>query len=151
MHRKITGLLAILLLGCAWLTAQVQTGNITGTVRDATGAVVPNATVTVVSLGTQARRTVQSSSTGTYTVTGLQPGQYEVTVTSGNFAPFKQEVNVAVGGNSALDVSLGVSASATVEVVAQNASIEVNTQTQELSQIISSATVTIAKSHAKSL
>src|SRR5690349_13422476 len=103
MHRKITGLLLVLLLGCAWLAAQVQTGNITGTVRDSSGAVVPNATVNVVSVGTQARRTVQSSSTGTYTVTGLQPGPYEVTITSGNFAPFKQEITVAVGGNATLD------------------------------------------------
>ena len=138
MHRKITGLFAILLLGCAWLAAQVQSGNITGTVRDSTGAVVPNATVNVVSVGTQARRTVQSSSTGTYTITGLQPGQYDVTINSGNFAPFRQEITVAVGGNTTVDATLGVTASTTVEVVAQNPSIEVNTQTQELSQVISS-------------
>src|SRR5262249_54717513 len=138
MHRKITGLLVLLLLGCAWLAAQVQSGNITGTVRDSSGAVIPNATVNVVSLGTQARRTVQSNSAGTYTVTGLQPGQYGVTITSGNFAPFKQDIAVAVGGNTTLDATLGVSASTTVEVVAQNPSLEVNTQTQELSQVISS-------------
>src|SRR5207237_8275953 len=108
MHRKITGLLAILLFACGGLLAQVQTGNITGTVRDTSGAVVPNATITVVSLGTQARRTVQSGSAGAYTVTGLQPGQYEVTISSGNFAPFKQEVAVAVGGNLTLDATLGV-------------------------------------------
>ena len=138
MHRKITSVLAVMLFGCTLLFAQVQSGNITGTVRDTSGAVVPNATVAVVNLGTQAHRIVQSNSAGTYTVTGLQPGQYEITITSGNFAPFKRNLTVAVGGNETVDASLGVSASTTVEVVATNPAIEVNTQSQELSQVISS-------------
>ncbi|HJX00037.1 MAG TPA: carboxypeptidase regulatory-like domain-containing protein, partial [Terriglobales bacterium] len=138
MRHTITTLLGMLLFGCALLSGQVQTGNITGTVRDASGAVVPSATVTALNLGTQARRTVQSGPAGAYTITGLQPGRYELTITSGNFAPFKQQIEVTVGGNATADATLGVSASTTVEVIAQNAGVEVNTQTQELSQVISS-------------
>jgi len=142
MHRKITSVLAVMLFGCTLLFAQVQSGNITGTVRDTSGAVVPNATVAVVNLGTQAHRIVQSNSAGTYTVTGLQPGQYEITITSGNFAPFKRNLTVAVGGNETVDASLGVSASTTVEVVATNPAIEVNTQSL-------SATVTATQPYAQ--
>src|SRR5204862_4594501 len=115
----------------------VKSGNITGTVRDTSGAVVPNATVAVVNLGTQAHRIVQSNSAGTYTVTGLQPGQYEITITSGNFAPFKRNLTVAVGGNETVDASLGVAASTPGDVSATNPAIEDTTQAAGLSQVIS--------------
>ncbi|MFL6436951.1 MAG: TonB-dependent receptor domain-containing protein [Terriglobales bacterium] len=139
MHPKITRLLAFTALACGLVFAQVQSGNIVGTVRDASGAVVPSATVTVMNLGTQAKRTVQSGPAGAYTIAGLQPGQYEVRVSSGNFAPFRQQVEVTVGGSLTVDAALGVSgATTTVEVLAQNPAVDVNTQTQELSQVITS-------------
>ena len=50
-----------------------ETGDIAGTVTDPTGAVVPNATVTIRNLGTNAARSVTTSSSGRYVVTGLQP------------------------------------------------------------------------------
>ena len=136
MLRRITGLFGVL-LSCGLLAAQVQTGSISGTVRDSSGAVVPNATVTVINLDTSARRTVQSGPAGVYTVTGLQPGKYEVEVRSGAFAPFREGVEITVGGSITADATLNVStASTTVEVIAQNPAVEVNTTTQELSQVI---------------
>jgi outer membrane receptor protein involved in Fe transport len=120
------------------LVAQVQTGSISGTVRDKGGAVVPNATVAARNLDTSAERTVQASGDGVYTIPGLAPGTYELTFTSGNFAPFKEKVQVTVGGKSTLDATLGVAgASTTVEVTAEASGVEVNTQTQEQSQVIS--------------
>jgi hypothetical protein len=57
-------LVACLLLLAAGLAAQTATGEITGTVTDSTGAVVPGATVTVTNLTTNARRSVQTNTAG---------------------------------------------------------------------------------------
>jgi hypothetical protein len=131
-------LLLFLVVTSAVAIAQVQTGSISGTVRDKAGAVVPGAAVLAKSLDTGAERTVQAAADGVYTIPGLSPGQYELTFSSSGFEPFKQKVQVTVGGKSTLDATLGVgTTSTTVEVSAEAAGVEVNTQTQEQSQVIS--------------
>ncbi len=129
--------LVVWMFAAVAVTAQVQTGSIAGIVRDKAGAVVPNAAVTAKNLETGAERSVQSNAEGSYNILALAPGSYEVTVTSGNFAPFKQKAAVSVGGTATVDATLGVSGGATsVDVTAEAAAVEVNTQTQEQSQII---------------
>ncbi len=137
MRRNFRLVCGVLLLSVAAF-AQVQTGSISGTIRDKAGAVVAGATVAAHNVDTAAERTVQSAGDGGYTIPGLAPGLYELTFTSGNFQPFKQKVQVTVGGKSTLDATLGVAAtSTTIEVSAEAAGVEVNTQTQEQSQVIS--------------
>ncbi len=127
----------VCIFGAVAAMAQVHTGSIAGVVRDKAGAVVPNATVTAKNSETGAERTVQSNAEGSYNILALPPGNYDVTVTSGNFAPFTQKAAVSVGGTATVDATLGVSGGATsVEVTAESAAVEVNTQTQEQSQII---------------
>jgi Carboxypeptidase regulatory-like domain len=129
--------LAVLMLGAGQATAQVHTGSIAGVVRDKAGAVVPNATVTAKNTETGAERTVQSNAVGSYNIVALPPGDYEITITSGSFAAFKQKAAVTVGGTVTVDAALGVSGGSTsVEVTAEAAGIEVNTQTQEQAQVI---------------
>jgi hypothetical protein len=116
--------------------AQVDLGQIAGTVVDQSGAVVPGATVTVKSLATNSARTDATSSTGAYLIPGLEPATYQVTVTSGSFKPFAAKVEVTVGSHVTVDVELSVSTSTTeVQVVAEGGA-QVNTQTQELSQVV---------------
>src|SRR5437868_6661365 len=122
--------------------AQVQTATMTGTVRDNSGAVIPNAHVTVKNLDTGAARDTVSNAQGGYTVPGLSPGNYEINVASGSFSNYKQTVPVTVGGVATVDPTLGLaSASTTVEVTAQQEAVQVNTETQEVSQIITPAQV----------
>src|SRR5258707_5022125 len=132
-------LLAIFAFGPA---AQGQeTGQITGTVTDPTGAVVPNATIAVKNLGTNAVRTVTSSSTGAYVVTGMQPANYELTVTGSGFRPFSTRVEVTVAAKVTVDAKLSVTQeTASVEVTAEGGA-QANTQTQELSQIVNATQV----------
>jgi hypothetical protein len=63
-------------------------------VRDKAGAVVPNATVKANNSETGAERTVQSDAEGSYNILALPPGSYEITLISGNFAPFTQKAAV---------------------------------------------------------
>ncbi len=62
-------------------------GEIRGTAKDVTGAIVPNATVTVTNPQTGLRRSVTTDAAGGYQVTGLPPASYEVTAASSGTRP----------------------------------------------------------------
>ena len=118
--------------------AQSETGQITGKVTDPNGAVVTGAAVTLSSVETGAQRTATTNDEGVYTITNLQPGTYEVVVEAANFAKSTQRVQVTVGAKASLETALSVSgiSTATIDVV-DNAGVEVNTQTHELSNVVS--------------
>ena len=102
-------------------TALAQaTGTVTGVVSDSTGAVVPNATIKLVSKATNQEKTITSSDDGIYTFTLLQPGQYTLTANAGNFAAQTLEVEVQVGRSTDANFTLGAGGvSAVVEVTAE--------------------------------
>jgi hypothetical protein len=78
--------LLMLLLGMNFAAqAQLTTADIVGTVTDSTGAVIPNAKVTVVNLDTHEQRDATSNASGEYQVTLLPVGRYSVTVKVPNF------------------------------------------------------------------
>jgi hypothetical protein len=118
------------------MQAQVETGQIAGTVADQSGAVVPGATVTVENLSTGATRNTTSDKSGAYIVPGLAPAKYQVTVKSSSFKDFTAKVEVTVGGHVALNAKLNVNAAVTEVQVVGEGGAQVNTQTQELSQIV---------------
>jgi hypothetical protein len=131
---KALSLLMLVSLVATLAFAQAEAGFISGTVRDSSGAVVAGASVSVKDVSTGAERPpVQTGNIGQYTVPGLVPGVYEVTVTSGSFAPFRARAEVTVGGHATVDATLSVSKQTTkVEVKEEAAGTEVNTETQEL-------------------
>ena len=77
MNLKLRTILCAAVLAILAITAaaQTETGQITGTVTDPSGAGIPGATVTVRSTGTGTTRTVTTSADGAYTVTNLLPGE----------------------------------------------------------------------------
>jgi hypothetical protein len=102
------------------LFAQAPVGSISGTVKDPSGAVVVNATVTSTSLADASKRTVSTNEQGFFLIPTLIPGDYKVVIESPGFRSFTADrVNVAVGQNARLDAALNISGDATtVEVVA---------------------------------
>jgi hypothetical protein len=123
-------------------SAQVETGQIAGTVMDATGAAVPDAAVAVKNLSTNTVRRAVSSSSGAYLVLGLEPDIYQVTVSSNSFKTFVGKVEVTVGGHVTLDAKLSVSTITTEVQVIGEAGAQVNTQTQEMSQVVDNQQLT---------
>src|SRR5690242_6748613 len=116
--------------------AQVASGSIVGSVRDASGAVVIGATVTVRNTETGIAHVVKSNSEGQYVVTLLQPGTYSVTVERQGFKKAVQPAfKLDVNQTSRVDITLAVgSVSESVEVTAAEPLVE--SQTSSLGQVV---------------
>src|SRR5438445_10792579 len=79
-NRNLLCLLALLVFLPSFIFAQVDSGTLSGTVKDTSGAVVPDAMVAVRNTATGATRSAQTGSDGVYTFPGLPPATYDVTV-----------------------------------------------------------------------
>ncbi len=125
----------LLLLAPQQVSGQASAG-ITGTITDPSGAVVPDAKVTVKNDATSVSSTTTTSSAGTYSFKGLNPGKYNVTVEAQGFKKGVQsDVNVEVSTTSTIDVQLATGATnETVQVTAE--SIALNTTAPELGSTI---------------
>src|SRR6266571_2107193 len=92
--------------------AQVRTtGQIVGTVKDPSGAVVPNAAVEVTDAATGNQQTGKSSSEGGFVFPALQPGHYRILATATGFEPAVIDaIVVETGRSSNIDVQFAVAA-----------------------------------------
>jgi len=89
----------------AW--AQVNS-SVQGRVSDATGAVIPSATVTAVNVETGVSRTTTGSATGDYSITLLPPGDYTVTAEHSGFQKSAKKVHLDIGAAANVDFSLPI-------------------------------------------
>ena len=112
--------LAMIVAFAASVSAQTGgTGNITGIVSDANGAVVKGAAVTLTSKATGQSQTITTSDDGIYNFVLLQPGTYTVKTTASSFGTSTLDVEVQVGRTTDANVTLTAGGvSAVVEVTA---------------------------------
>src|SRR3954471_19877419 len=104
----VSVLFLFLLLACSsTLVAQTQTGRLRGQIVDATGAVIPGASITVKNPSGLVL-SVTSDGTGAYDVKNLAPGKYTVAVTAKGFAPTTKEVEIAAGQLKDIDIPLAI-------------------------------------------
>ena len=143
-RKPVTVLVVLSVLACTAILAfgQAETGQVMGAVTDQTGAVVPGAKLTLKSVETGAVRNGVSNPSGLYSFAGLQPGRYEIAATQQGFAPAKQAVEVTVGSKNTVDIVMKVGGSETVVEVAGAGAVAVETQTQEMSNVVSQKDVT---------
>ena len=99
---------AAILITAVAASAQVDRATLTGVVRDASEAVLPNAKVTVTSLATNVASTVTTNNAGVYLVVNLLPGEYLVQAEATGFQRYEQTVSLELGARSRLDLSLAV-------------------------------------------
>jgi hypothetical protein len=113
--------------------SQEVNGTITGVVRDASGAVVPGATVTIMDSlkGDIVVRTVTTSEDGVFSAPDLVSSVYQITVEAANFKKsVKTDVKLDVGARRSVDVSLEAgNVSETVTVEADQVSVNLSTPT----------------------
>jgi hypothetical protein len=121
--------------------AQVTSGTIFGSVKDSTGAVIPNAEVTATELSKGVARTTTSSAAGTFSLPNLPPGTYTVQVSAQGFQTLAKSgviLSVADNLNAGLfSLQVGTVA-ASVTVTADSGQLQVQTDSGERSDLITS-------------
>ena len=142
MKRIALAGLLLLLLATISLTAQEITGNIVGNVKDASGSVIANATVTVTNTDrNQVVRTIKTDQSGDYTALLLPIGHYKVEVDAQGFKKFAQtSIELNVNDRLTFNFVLQVGSSQEVVNVEANA-LQVETQTAAATGLISGTEV----------
>jgi hypothetical protein len=117
-------------------------GSISGTVKDATSAVVPDAAVTARNLDTGVLRQAVTNSRGLYSFPDLPVGRYDISISKPGFKPYRR-TSIAVDTNSSLlvDAVLEVGAEAQVVTVTESA-VHAETSDTQMGQVIYSEKMT---------
>jgi hypothetical protein len=134
-------ILASSILWASQAYAQVSGATLTGTVKDSSGAVIPNAQVAITDVATGVTSTVSSGGAGLYTVPNVLPGNYEVRVTATGFSTAVQKgITLTVGAQQVLDFTMQVGqVTQTVEVTTEAPTVELTSST--LSATVNATTV----------
>src|SRR5215472_2018105 len=98
------------------LYAQYENGSVLGTIRDASGAAVSGANVTVTNTATGVSTDTKTSGSGDYDIPQLRVGVYSVSATAPGFSrAMAQNITVSVGNRQRIDLTLKVGAETSVE------------------------------------
>ncbi|MGD0907670.1 MAG: carboxypeptidase-like regulatory domain-containing protein [Candidatus Acidiferrales bacterium] len=118
-------------------------GALSGTIKDASGAVVPNATVTITNSGTNQTRTATTGADGTYRFGFLLPGQYSLQVEAPGFkTAMSQSVVVTVTETAVFDETLQVGAQTQQVEVSAEAETAIQTTGAAQGTVLGGATIT---------
>jgi hypothetical protein len=132
-HRVLLRIMLLTVTFCAAAWAQ-DTGSITGTVKDPSGASIANAEVVVSSADHGIDRRTVTNSSGDYNESGLPGGTYDIIVTASGFKKYQAKgVKLDVAQKARVDIPLQVGA-ATTEVTVEGSDVaQVETQSSDLS------------------
>lgn len=137
---RLTVFVLLLCVAAGW--AQTDTGSIAGTVTDKTGAVVPNATITVTDTDKKiVVRTVKTNSGGDYSIPLLPVGHYQLTIDAAGFQKYNQtNIVLDVGNKLTFNALLQVGSSGQQVTVEANAT-QVETQSPQAASMVTGTQV----------
>ncbi|NOT60618.1 MAG: hypothetical protein HOP19_10395, partial [Acidobacteria bacterium] len=115
--------------------AQTTNGNLRGTITDQTGAVMPNASITVKHTETGAVRRAASNGEGLFAVDNLAPGVYELTAEATGFQKQLRRFTLLTGASVEENISMTVGASSETVVITSDAA-QVNTSDYKVDGVI---------------
>ena len=124
----------LLLCSVAFAQTSVSNGSVSGTVTDATGAVVPNAKVTMTGPTGQTVHATTSGA-GTYSSGGLVPGTYSVRAEAKGFRTMQMSVDVQVNNTANGNITLEIGQESTV-VEVQASTVQINTEQAEVQGVL---------------
>ena len=118
--------------------AQQTSGDLVGTVKDPSGAIIANAAVTITNEATGVKLNTVTTSAGDYRASNLLPGSYAIVVNAPGFQPYTVKgVAVTLNSTATANVTVSLGANQTVEVSAE-AGVVLDTTSQNLSQTFGS-------------
>ena len=120
---------------------QTTSGDLVGTVKDATGSLVPNATITVTAESTGVSKTITGSSNGEFRVGNLLADKYDVVVEAAGFQKYDLKgVLIELNKTSTISIPLSLGTSQSVEVSADSGAV-LDTTSTNLSQTFDNQTL----------
>src|SRR5438093_3837019 len=130
VNRIVSGVF-LLLVFISLTFAQLDTGNIFGTVADQTGAAVPGAAVSIKNIETGIVRRLVTNEAGRYEAVALPVGSYEVTASLAGFKTFvRGGIGLTVGRNAVVDIALQVGdVTDAITITAETSQVETTTAT----------------------
>ena len=133
----------LIVLGCGVQAARAQNprGTLRGVVQDESGAVIPNAAISLRAKGSSIERKAVSGARGEFRVEDLLPGDYRLVVKAAAFAEARSDVDIVVAQVREVTISLQPSAvQQSVQVKAQPAA-SITTETIDLTSAVHQAAV----------
>jgi hypothetical protein len=123
----------LFLVACSSIVSAQDSGSISGTVRDNTGAIIPNASVAISNSAEGIDRKTTTNGDGDYLVAGLPRGDYDVTISSTGFKKFEEKgVVLRVASKVRVDALLSVGEITTAVEVLGGSVAQVETDSSEL-------------------
>ncbi|MDX6712507.1 MAG: hypothetical protein QOH96_3523 [Blastocatellia bacterium] len=140
--RKVCCITLLIASGGLSLYAQTSVGRISGTVKDGSGAVVPEATITVTNTATNFERTAVTDDSGFYTVTNLPVGTYSLAAERKGFKKVVQaDTSLSADARLTVDLTLQPGELSETVQVSPTAGETVNTTSGEVARVIDSQQV----------
>ncbi len=133
---KMTRLAALLLLCATAALPQTGGGMIQGTIKDATGAVIPGAQVTILHEATTREYRTATNEAGFYAFPPVQPGEYRITAENPGMEKWQGSLTLQVSQTAVVNPVLRVSGTATEIVVAGNVTPIVTTENPTLGTVL---------------
>ncbi len=133
---KIRVILRFLVLLAGVTYAQTGTGNIQGTVKDTTGAVVPGARVKATQPQTTRQYDTTTNEVGFYLIPSVQMGPYQIAVEAAGMETWKGDLNLLVGQIAEVNIALKVGSTTTEVTVAGDVTPLVTTTSPTLATIV---------------
>ena len=118
--------------------AQYEDGSLIGSIHDATGAAVANASVTVTNVNTDSVSIVVANASGDYQVPSLRVGVYNIQATAPGFAPaVASNITISVAERQHIDLTLNVGQASATTVEVTDVALQLETESSERGQSIS--------------
>lgn len=116
--------------------AQAPVGTISGTVTDQSGAIIQSATILIRNKATGNERQLRSDNDGNFSAAALAAGDYEIRAEANGFRTILQEVNVATGSISRVDLKMEVGQKTEIVTVEGSSSSQINTESHAIDGVI---------------
>lgn len=136
MTAHVTAFALLALSASAPVFAQNMNANLSGVVKDTSAAVLPGVTVTVRHLGTNQTRHAQTDARGRYAFPDLAIGRQEIAAELQGFQASRAIVELNVGQNAALDLTLGLARQETVQVSGEATRLAVETRSSTFGSLV---------------